>query len=162
MAEIKAITDAELLALSVQIADELRERGLVRSGNGITGDYAEKLVADTLGLKLANQSASAYDALGADGTRYQIKARRRGIGRGSRQLGAIRNLDDNGFDQLIAVLFDRFYKVSHAYLIPPEVVRDHARWSRHVNAHLLVLSSLVLADPRIQDIRERFTVGGAK
>ena len=117
-------TDAELLALSVRIAGRTHKRGLVRSGNGITGDYAEKVVADTLGLKLANASAAAYDALGADGTRYQIKARRmNATGRGTRQLSAIRNLDDNGFDQLIAVLFDRLYKVSHVYVIPPEVVR---------------------------------------
>lgn len=78
--------------------EALRRRGILRSDNTPTGDYAEWLVARSLGLTLENNSTSGYDATNPDGTRYQIKARRLVTPKTSRQLSPLRRLDQDPFD----------------------------------------------------------------
>ena len=82
-----------LLALYATILDELRDRGIVRSTNNPVGDYAEYLVATALGLRLADNATSGFDAIGPDDLLYQVKARRLTPRNPSRQLGFIRGLD---------------------------------------------------------------------
>ena len=63
------------------------------------------------------------DATGEDGKRYQIKGWRLAARNPSRQLSAIRDLDDDGFGVLAAVLFDGVYRIARTALIPVDVVR---------------------------------------
>jgi hypothetical protein len=46
------------------ILRELRSRGVIRTDNAPVGDYAEYLVATTLGGQLAPNSEKAWDVLG--------------------------------------------------------------------------------------------------
>ncbi|WP_374576440.1 hypothetical protein, partial [Phenylobacterium sp.] len=73
---IGAASIRELLVLHGQIMDELREREIVRTGNGPVGDYAEVLFSRAFGWRLEPNSAAGYDATDGAGVRYQIKARR--------------------------------------------------------------------------------------
>jgi len=91
-----------------QCQAELRRRGATRTSN-CTGDFAEMLVCKALGLKQAATAAKNVDAIGPDGTRYQIKARRLTPWTKSRQLGGLRDLNDGHFDYLAGVLFDEHY-----------------------------------------------------
>ncbi|HEV2127760.1 MAG TPA: hypothetical protein VGR22_03985, partial [Thermomicrobiales bacterium] len=93
LGDIGSWTDQEVFRLWVSAMMELRKREILRSFNTPTGDYAEWLVANDLGLTLENTSAAGHDAVDSEGTRYQIKARWLAPSRSSRQLSIIRNLD---------------------------------------------------------------------
>jgi len=139
---------AELLRRWSAIMDELRERGVIRSSNNPVADYAEQLVADSLGLILAGNSKSGHDAEGPDGVRYQIKARRLVSPKTSRQLSALRNLNGDPFDWLIVVLLGPSFDVLEMWQLPIDLVRDHATYRSHVNVHILHARGAVLADDR--------------
>lgn len=72
--------DRQLIVLWADVMAELNVRGLIRSANNPVADYAERVVAERLGLTLAGQSAPGYDATDAAGLRYQIKGLARIIG----------------------------------------------------------------------------------
>ena len=57
MENLNGLTIAELLKAHGAVLDELKRRGVVRSKNNPTGDYAEWLAATRLGLKLETNSA---------------------------------------------------------------------------------------------------------
>ena len=127
----------------------LRIRGIVRSSNSPIADFAEALVAKLLNLSIVAGSNASYDAVAADGKRYQIKARRVTNANPSRQLSAIRNLDKGGFDFLVAVVFDESgFKPIEVWRFPIDLVREHAKYRSHVNAHILFVSGAILADAR--------------
>lgn len=121
--------------------------------NNPTGDYAEWLVASALGLKLANNSAAGYDAETATGVRVQIKARRVSPHNSSRQLGVIRNLEKQGFDELVAVIFSESYDVVEAVSVPHAVIAEYSTYRQHVNGHVLHLRGALLSDNRVRCIR---------
>jgi hypothetical protein len=142
------MTDREVFATWVAAMTELRRRGILRSDNTPTGDYAEWIVARALGLSLEGNSTAGFDAISGDGTRFQIKARRLATAKSSRQLSAIRKLDGDPFDYLIVVLFGPEFNVLECWQIPVQVVREHAKYHAHVNGHRLHARGAVLADPR--------------
>ncbi|MDQ3612966.1 MAG: hypothetical protein M3412_01450, partial [Chloroflexota bacterium] len=144
---ISDLSDAEVFTMWVSALMELRRREILRSFNTPTGDYAEWLVARTLGLTLENNSRSGFDAVGPDGTRYQIKARWLATPKSNRQLSVIRNLDADPFDYLIVVLFGPGFEITECWQIPIDVVRKHARYVAHVNGHRLLARGALLADP---------------
>jgi hypothetical protein len=133
---------------------ELRRRGLIRTGNNPVADYAEWLVAQCLSLQLAKNSKAGYDAMAADGTRYQVKARRLAGGSGDRQLGVIRNIQQRGFDYLIVVLFDPNLAVQEMWQLPYDLVYEKAQYNRHQNGHVLFARDSVLADPRAERLSD--------
>ncbi len=148
LSDLTQFSDEEVFATWVAAMRELRRRDILRSDNTPTGDYAEWLVATRLGLVLEGNATSGFDARGPDGTRYQIKARRLPTAKTSRQLSALRNLDQDPFDVLIVVLFTSAFEVFECWKIPITVVREHAKYRSHVNGHILHARGAVLADER--------------
>ena len=73
---IQEMTVGELLTSHVQIEDDLRVRGVLRSANKPSGDFAEYLFCTAFNWTQARSSERGYDACGEDGRRYQIKGRR--------------------------------------------------------------------------------------
>jgi hypothetical protein len=142
----------ELLRCHAAILDTLRARGVIRTQNNPVADYAEWVVSKALGLELTPNSNAGYDAVGTDGTRYQIKSRRVDLLRDRRQLGVIRNLDDVEFDYLIGVLFSRDFSTVEAYKVPHAIIRDFARFRKHQNGHVLHLRGSILEAPGVENI----------
>lgn len=151
------VTAEALLAAHATILDALRDMGIARTANNPAGDYAEHLAAAALGLELAPNAQLGYDALGPDGTRYQVKSRYLAEERSSRQLGAIRELDQDPppFDVLVGILFGSGYRVLRAAAVPVSVVRAQARWTQRVNAWRFMLTDQVWAVDGVVDITER-------
>lgn len=145
-------TISELLSLHGAVLDELKSRGVVRSKNNPTGDYAEWLVSARLGLALETNSAKGFDATDSQGLRYQIKGRRVTPDNPSTQLGVIRNLDGRDFDFLVAVVFDRDWTVLRAAKIPHGVVGTLASFRPHVNGHVMHLRPTILDVQGVEDI----------
>lgn len=150
----QVVTDAStttLLVLYGELLDELRDRGIARTGNGPIGDYAERLFAQAFGWTLAGNATAGHDAEG-DGVNYQIKARRLARPNSSRQLGVLRDLPSRHFDVLAAVLFDARFGIQRAALIPFEVVTERATWTRHVNGYRFMLTDQVWSLPDVRDV----------
>lgn len=150
--DLSSMTVSGLLSAHGAVLDELRKRGILRSKNNPTGDYAEWLVSTRLGLSLAYNSAKGFDATDAAGVRYQIKARRVTPDNPSTQLGALRNLGAREFDFLVAVVFDADWRVLRAAKIPHGVVEGLATFRSHTNGHVMHLRPSVLTVDGVEDL----------
>ncbi len=148
-------TTLDLLGGYVNILEELRERGAIRSTNNPAADYAEYLASRALSLRLAPKSTRGYDATDSRDKRYEIKGRRPTRHNPSRQLSVIRGLDKKQFDYLIGVLFAEQFTVERACVIPSGVVRDLAVYRPYVNGWILHLRDTVWQQTGVQDITRR-------
>lgn len=148
---LKKHTDKDLLKLYAQIMEELRLRKVVRSGNNPVADYAEKISAKYLGLKLENNSNLGFDAV-KRGVKYQIKSRRITPRNKSRQLGVIRNLKKKHFDYLLAVIFDENFVLKELWKIPHAKIAKYSKYRAHQNGHILVLRGKILKDKSISNL----------
>lgn len=151
--KLEPLSVPQLLVLHARLLEELRSRGVLRTANNPTGDLAEYLFCKAFGWRQAANSEKSYDALDADGLRYQIKGRRLHPRNGSRQLSAIRDMD--GFDMLAAVLFDEHYRVARAVLVPSAIVRAHSTYIPHTNSHKFLLRESICVLPEVIDITAR-------
>ncbi|RTZ48051.1 hypothetical protein EKL30_03555 [Candidimonas sp. SYP-B2681] len=150
--EIEYLSVQQLLELHCDAIAELRHRGVLRTKNNPVGDYAEWLVSVAFGLTLANNSSADYDAISKSGKKIQIKARRVTVDNKSRQLGVLRNLEAQGFDELIIVIFDGHFQITNAYSLPHSVAVQYSTYKPHVNGHILHARGALLTDPRLQDV----------
>ena len=148
---LKQMTNVELLQAHGAVIDELIHREVVRTRNNPIGDYTEWLVCARLGLDPQNNSTAAFDALSkTGGQRYQIKGRQSHAHRV--QFSAIRNLDQVGFDFVIAVVFNKDYSIRFAAKLTHAAVQQLCRHHGHVNAHILMLSEDCFEVDGVEDI----------
>lgn len=146
-----------LLRLFAETLEELRRRDLVRSSNNPVADYAEKIAAHALTLRLIGKSGSGHDGEDASGKRYQVKGRRVTAHNDSRQLSFMRNLDAKPFDYLVGIIFNAEFRVHRACIVPFEVVQARAGFSKHVNAHRLLLRDDVWGVEGVRDVTAEMT-----
>src|SRR2546427_1178943 len=111
MKDLRRLSSRALLRMYATVMRELRERKVVRSTNNPVADLAELLASRAFNLKLETKSTAGFDGVARDGTRYQIKGRRRTPENRSTQLSVIRNLDGNRFKYLLAIVFDEDFNV---------------------------------------------------
>ncbi len=156
--ELQDLTELQLLRLHGSILTELQRRKVCRTSNNPVADYTEWLVAKRLGLQLAGNSRAGHDALGADGTRYQIKGRRLTSANGSTQLSAIRNLEDANFEVLVGVMFNEDYSIAYAFLVPHSVVLARSIYQAHTNSHLFSLRRTLLDEVGVKDVTQSLSV----
>jgi hypothetical protein len=154
--DITGLTPSQLLLLHTKIADELRGRGITRSSNNPTGDLAEYLFCKAFGWRQANNSQANVDALGPDGTRYQIKGRRITRFNKSRQLSAIRDMAGSHFDYLAGVLFAEDFTVFRAALIPHAVALERATFVQRTNSHRFLLRDGIWQASEVRDVTSEF------
>lgn len=150
-------SDAELLALYVAALDELRVRKITRSDNIPTSDYAELLVARHFKVEMEANSAKGYDVrVGED--RVQVKARRVAANGRHNGFGILRNLaqcefNDREFDVLVAVIFERDYRVREAWWLPWAAVKKHAAYSKRWEAaRLTKVTGDICNEPGVRKI----------
>lgn len=151
-ASLRDLSVAELLLLHAQVGEELRDRNIVRSANNPTGDLAEYLFCKAFGWHQAPNSERGFDAVGADGVRYQIKGRRIHRRNKSRQLSAIREIEGGLFDVLAGVLFDDDFKVMKAALIPAILVIERSSYIARTNSSRFMLRDDVWNAPGVTDV----------
>ena len=149
--QMQAMPLADLTRMRVQIDDELRRRGVMRSGNQLTGELAEYLFSQAFGWSLAGNSQKSHDAM-HEGVRYQIKARRDYGQGGARQLSAIR--DPEGFDFLAVIIFDRFYRVERAAILPVSVIAERASYVAYTNSYRFRCTNEVMGLPGVVDVTD--------
>lgn len=152
--DLTGLTPPQLLVLHSEVGDELRRRGITRSSNNPTGDLAEYLFCRAFAWKQADNSQANVDALGLDGTRYQIKGRRITRFNKSRQLSAIRDMAGSHFDYLAGVLFSEDYTVLRAALIPHAVALERATFVERTNSHRFLLRDDIWNAPNVRDVTQ--------
>ena len=130
---------SELLRAYTSVLDELRVRGVIRSSNNPLSDYAEGLFCHAFDWVRKANSTTGYDAVGPEGSRFEIKARRLTRHNGLRQLSAIRNLEARHFDHLAAVLVNEDFSILRAAIIPHGVVLARASFVKHTNSSKFML-----------------------
>jgi uncharacterized protein DUF6998 len=130
---------ARLLREWAAIMRELRRRGEIRSENNPTGDLAEALVASHYRVDLEPNSTAGYDLCLPNGKRIQVKGRRRTLRSNPSHYGALRNLDEDPFDDLVVVLLDEDFHVESCHRMSIDVVRELCSYSAHTNAWRLPL-----------------------
>jgi hypothetical protein len=150
--DLTKLRAVDLLALYDGVLCQLLQRGLVRSTNNPVADYAESLVAQALRLQLVTKSTPGYDAIGSDGTKYEIKARRATPANGSRQLSVLRGLRDHHFDYLVGVLFAPDFQVLRGCVISVQTVEALASYRKHVNGWVLHLRDNVWHRSDVRDV----------
>jgi hypothetical protein len=129
----------------------LRVRDLVRTANTPVGDYAERICCDRFKLERKGFSEKSVDAIDAKGIRYQIKGRRLTPENRSRQLSAIRDIEREPFDVLLAVFFNEDLDVQEIWSIPCEVVKE-ASFVARTNSTRFVLTQARRNDPRVRQL----------
>jgi hypothetical protein len=144
----------KLLALHSAVLDELRLRDVVRSRNNPTGDYAEWLVAQNLGLKLVTNSSKGFDATDRRGRKYQIKGRRAPARHKAPLLGTIRDYDAGDFDFLVAVVFELDWSVRCAVRVAHADLKDFLQFREHVNGHNMPFGANLLGDHRVKNLTD--------
>jgi hypothetical protein len=149
---LEALSLAELLHLHASIGEELKRRGVCRTGNNPVADYTEWLVAEKMWLRLDGNSKAGYDATDDVKTRYQIKGRRLTNPKAPPQLSVIRNLPEGPFDYLIGVIYDSFFRITYAAQVPCDVVARLAVYNPHVNGHVMQLKRSIFTEPGVIDI----------
>ena len=142
---------AKLLKQYAEVINKLRTKGVIRSKNNPAGDYAESLAMKAFSLSPCPKSQKGYDAFDED-YRYEVKARRITEDNGSRQLSAIRKIDENHFDYVIAILFQWDFTIYRAAKIPHRIVKEHARHKAHTNAAIFILSDSVWGIEGVEDV----------
>lgn len=153
--EIESASDLDLLQQHADALRELRRRGTIRTSNNPVGDYAETLFCRAFGWNQATNSEKDADAIGSDGTRYQIKARRLTQHNASRQLGALRRLPDKNFDILAAVLFNENFSVMRAALIPHSLASERASYVKATNSWRFLLTDNIWSCEGVVDVTEK-------
>jgi hypothetical protein len=153
--QLARLATSTLLAHYAEVMDVLRERGVIRSSNNPVADYIEHLCELALSLTLAGKSVKGYDATDAVGKKYEIKGRRLTDQNPSRQLGALRGLEERPFDYMAAVLFNEDFKVRKACLLPLKQVHQHSAYIKRTNSYRFLLTDSVWDLPGAVDITKK-------
>jgi hypothetical protein len=150
--DLPAFSESGLFSLYRAILRELKYRGVIRTENAPVGDYAEYLVATALDGQLAPNSEKAWDVLGSDGEKLQVKARvvSDPAEPGQLQLSPFRSF---GFDSAVIVLLSATdYAVSHASKVPRHVIESSAVYRQHVNGKVLFARPQIMGHPDATDL----------
>jgi hypothetical protein len=133
---------SDLLGIYGQVLEELSERGVIRSANAPTGDYAEWLVQRALGGELQPNANKSADLI-VRKKKIQIKARVLSDPEkpGERQLSSFRSWD---FDDAVIVLFDRSYVVRKATRIKVAELEAAAREEKWVSGQPVIARDALL------------------
>jgi hypothetical protein len=146
----KNVTVWQTMAAHEAMMDSLKAQGVIRSSNAPLGDLAEWLCCTAFGWARQSNSHLGFDGLGADGTRYEIKARRNHT-----KLSAIRDIDKKLFDYICAVRFDKHYKVTRAALIPHAVIKARGSHYARNNQINFNFTASTLAEPGVVDVTQK-------
>ena len=149
-------TVGELLGDYARILSDLRTRGVLRSANAPTADYAEWLFQRALGGELVGDgSVRSYSLTLPDGDRVQVKARvvSNPPGKGQLQTSPFRSWDFE-FAGLV-LLRDSDYTVQRAGIVPVDVVRALATVRVHVNGFVVQMTDTLFGHAQTRDVTER-------
>lgn len=139
-ADLISASPTELLGLYSRILDELVDRRIVWSRNAPAGDYAELLVAEAFGGRIARSSKKSWDVR-VDDRLLQVKCRVVGPGKKSASYSPFRSFS---FHSCIFVVLDASsYEVVHATEVDRDVVERSSALSKWVAGSRVTVSQVL-------------------
>lgn len=137
---LEELSVPELLRLDGAVLEELRRRGIARTGNKPVGDLAEVIVHKARGGSLEPNSTKSHDITDRNGARIQVKSLTHHPRRSRYQFSAFRSFD---FDTAVFLIFDGVtFEILSAYEVPSNVLTEMGTFSRHVNARTIRRSQI--------------------
>lgn len=149
---LKEFSPKELLQLDGRIIDELLARDIIRTRNKPVSGFTRWLVSKRLGLILAGNSEKGFSGMDEKGLRYEIKSRQVTTSNPSRELSAIRDIEGEHFNFLIAVVYDNDFEVILALKIPRSVVVAKSSYVKSTNSFRLMAEDSLRDQPGVEDI----------
>ncbi|HEY0901538.1 MAG TPA: hypothetical protein VGD95_05390 [Micavibrio sp.] len=140
-----------MMQLQTQLQDELAARKIILNPSQPVGDYAIHLACAAFDLQREPPATSGYDASDSEGLRYQVKFRRLAHAQDTRQLNAIKGIEQRKFDFLIGVLFNADMSIFRAVMMSFEVAA-----SKVDKEKILLLSNKVLDAEGVFDVSDKF------
>lgn len=150
MTDVKTLSAFELMQLQTRLQDELAARRVVQNPSQPVGDYAIHLACTAFDLQREPPATSGYDASDSEGLRYQVKFRRLTGPQDTRQLNAIKGIEQRKFDFLIGVLFNPDMTIFRAAMMSFEVSA-----SKVDKEKILLLSNKVLDAEGVFDVTDK-------
>lgn len=139
--DLSRLSPRALLALYSQILTELIARRIVWSRNAPAGDYAELLVAEAFGGRLAKGSEKSWDVK-VDNEYLQVKCRV--IDSDSKRTQTFSPFRSFTFDKCVFVLLDSHsYRVTRAIQIDRDLVERRASLSAWVAGSRLTVRNVL-------------------
>lgn len=137
--------------------DERDNAKTTRLGTGDARTASGWFVCNRLGLQGQGNSQKAFDALDAKGIRYQFK----GIGSGANSVrfSPIRDLEQHGFDFVIAEISNEDNPVRLSVKVPYEAVPQLARFQAHIDGYNLILNKNSVDQDGVEDITSLLSQG---
>ena len=150
--QLKNLSPVDLTRIQVDAIEELRRRKIVTTSNAPLGDFAEWLFRKAFNWQPAGNSAKDVDAYDVNGIHYQVKARRLHKRNRSRQLGALRRLDNVPFDYLAGVLFHHDFTIYRAAIIPYNNVYKNSKLRKDYNYWIFHLRDNIWNEKDVEDV----------
>lgn len=146
-----------LVALHGRATLGLREMGIARSRNPL-GEYVEWLVSEVLQLERQGPNKS-FDAMDADGLRYEIKGRMSEAGSGSlvkpHRTSRLGRFTEGNFDVLVGVFVSAQVDVEVAFMIQHADALRLA-YKTASGKYVIAANAATLGDPAVTDLTQRF------
>jgi hypothetical protein len=157
LADLPRASTRELLMVYDRIMGELRTRGVARTNNNPTSAYGEWLAKHALGLELAGNSQAGFDGIRvSDGKRFEVKTARHNPSGKAPQFSAVRKLDAERFDFLVAIVLRADFSVESARVLTRDQFRALARFDQHTNSHVLHNDAKLRETHGIEDVTPQF------
>lgn len=139
--DLSSMRPRALLALYSQILTELIDRRIVWSRNAPAGDYAELLVAEAFGGRLAKGSKKSWDVR-VDNELFQVKCRV--VDASSKRTQTFSPFRSFAFDRCVFVLLDSVsYRVTRAIQVDRDLVEGRASLSAWVAGSRLTVRNVL-------------------
>ena len=157
MADLKLLSDKELIELYGACTREMRERGITRT-NSITGEIGEHIVVEYYNadpslphLSLVETGVQGYDAYDRKGRRYSIKTCT------GKTTGAFFSLNDKGiqivknkeFDFVVVCKLSKDFELEAIYELSWDSFIKHKKWAKSIGTWNLLLTNKTIADSKI-------------
>ena len=132
MQNLNTCSVKELLVLYSAVLQSLKDKNIIRTNNNPVGDLSEQVFSAAFNWQKALNSNKGYDCTDNKGNKIQIKGRQSDAN--TIRLGAIRDRD---FDILAVVVFDSFFKIRKAVLLPKSSVIPLMKHQDLTNADII-------------------------
>lgn len=150
MIDVKTLSAFQMMQLQTQLQDELAARKIVLNPSQPVGDYAIHLACTAFDLRREPPATSGYDASNSENLRYQIKYRRLSGPQDTRQLNAIKGVEQRKFDFLIGVLFNPDMTILRAAMMSFDVAA-----SKVDKEKILLLSNKIFDAEGVFDVTDK-------
>lgn len=151
--DVSSFGARELFSLHLKVLDQLQKHKGLRLCNRSIGQFGEWLMIRKLDLLSADDSDKAFfDAKDRHGKKYLVRGSNETAYKRSWKFVIARDLMEQHFDFLLAVVLKDDGDVRYAAKVPHHVITRLAPYKKSEQGHVFALSGKSFSDPEIEDL----------